>query len=174
MLLPQDLRSLTQLPRFWSDYFGDTSAASSEETDATSPYGEFRGCHVNFPVGPQYGLTLSIDADLSNVRLGLRHPEDPKPVPVAGYHQGEPIHHGLRWEELDLLGRYVALADPDLPHPGLPVLLLCPFAPICLGEDADVLFPLLESAWRSLSLFTDREIDRHVERFDRRQDRFTW
>src|SRR5262249_55194552 len=36
------------------------------------------------------------------------------------------------------------------------------------------IFPMLESAWRSLGLFDDREIDRYPQRYDRRQGRFTW
>ncbi len=35
-----------------------------------------------------------------------------------------PYPHALRWDDLDLLGRYVASADRDQPHPSWPVLLL--------------------------------------------------
>jgi hypothetical protein len=39
----------------------------------------------------------------------------------------------LRFAELELFGRLVALENPRLPHPGLPALLLSPF--LALGTD---------------------------------------
>lgn len=38
---------------------------------------------------------------------------------------------------LDLICKRVALRDPSLPHPGLPLLLLSRFAPITDSEKAD-------------------------------------
>jgi hypothetical protein len=66
------------------------------------------------------------------------------------------------------------LNDPTLPHPGILILLLQRFTPICIGEDADVIFPLLEGAWRSLGLFSEAEINKHVYRNDCRHAGFTW
>jgi hypothetical protein len=117
---------------------------------------------------------LELDQYLASFNLNLRHPGAAEPVQVAWDDQAHWHPHVLRWEELDLIGRCVALTDPTLPHPGLPVLLLNRFAPVCANDDADIMFPMLESAWRSLGIFSPQEIDKHVERFDCRQGRFTW
>lgn len=75
---------------------------------------------------------------------------------------------------MDLFGRCLALNDPTLPHPGLPVLLLNRFAPLCLDTDVDAAFPLIEAAWRTLGLFTGQQLEEVIERYDRRHAEFTW
>src|SRR5262249_16169960 len=97
-----------------------------------------------------------------------------QPEQIAWDDQAHWHPHVLRWEELDLVGRCSALADPSLPHPGLVVVLLHRFTPTCLKDDVDVIFPLLESAYRSLGVFSLREIDDRIERYDCRQGVLTW
>jgi hypothetical protein len=173
MPLPQALNLHVRDPRFWSDYTFETEPDVDWDEDE-APYPALKDCRITFPTSPEYALTLDLEDLLSYFSLGLRHPDAPEPVEVAWDDQAHWHPHVLRWPELDLIGRCVALNDPDLPHPGLPLLLLNRFAPICLDDDVDVIFPLLESAWRSLGVLDEREINRYVELYDRRQARFTW
>jgi hypothetical protein len=172
MPLPVPLRSLVQDRRFWTDYFWEEDS----ELDAivAGRYRDLRDCRVDFPVSDHYGLVLDMDEELSYFSLSLRSPEASDPVEIAWDDQAHWHPHVLRWEELDLVGRCVALGDPELPHPGLPVVLLHRFTPTCVNDDVDVIDPMLASAYRSLRLFTDREIDAYLERRDYRQGRFTW
>jgi hypothetical protein len=173
MLLPEALRDAVRDPRFWLLSVWDNEAGNLPDWDE-EVYQGLTDCRVTFPVSPEYALVLELDAGLSYFSLGLQHPGAPEPVQVAWDDQAHWHPNVLRWQELDLIGRCVALQDPDLPHPGIPMLLLNRFTPICVGDDVDVIHPLLESAWRSLGVFDERQIGRQVDRYDRRQARFIW
>ncbi|HEY8505836.1 MAG TPA: hypothetical protein VIL46_14725, partial [Gemmataceae bacterium] len=131
---------------------------------------------LEFPAGGGYALVLDMDPSLGEFRLSVRGPDGPEGDAglIAWDDQAHWHPHVLRWEELDLLCRAVALLDPSLPHPGLTLLFLYRFAPVCVGDDVDVIFPLLEGAWHSLGVLTEKEIARYIERNDCRQARFTW
>ena len=53
----------------------------------------------------------------------------------AGRAADGPYPAALRWWELDLCARVIAWEDPTLPHPGLVVALLSPFAPATADDD---------------------------------------
>jgi len=80
----------------------------------------------------------------------------------------------LRCEELELISRCVARMDAGLPHPGVPLLLLCQFAPITDSEDGERALSLRSSAWRSLKLFNDEEIGQFLKIGDFRGTGVEW
>src|SRR5436190_16468766 len=165
MPLPDPLRTLVLEREFWDWYFFET-------------YGDDRleraGCSVRFCVDDRHGLTLNLDEGWDGYRLDVFAPSAPGGIEIGveAYDPCDP--QVLRWEELDLVGRCVALRDPSLPHPGLVVALLARFTPICVGDNVDVIHPLLHEAIRSLGLFSEREIGRYLERRDRRQGGLVW
>ena len=132
------LRLLAEDPAFWT---GD-----SVITDDAEP----RELRVTFPVTGGYALVLDLDLTTGERALGLRGPASSEPVqlgraPVAG-----PGAAALRWWELDLCARVIAWEDPTLPHPGLVVALLSPFAPPTPDDDEPAIAAMRETAYRSL------------------------
>ena len=67
--------------------------------------------------------------------LGLRRPAGSEPVQLGWAPARGPYPASLRWPELETFARVIALADPTLPHPGLVVALLSPFAPVTGDDD---------------------------------------
>jgi len=132
------LRRLTEDPGFWT---GDR--ATTTDPDA-------RELRVTFPVTGGYALVLDLDAATGERALGLREPASSEPVQMAWAPAGGPVPAALRWWELDLCARVIALADPTLPHPGLVVALLSPFAPVTPEDDEPAVAAMREAAYRSL------------------------
>lgn len=141
MPVPDVLRTLSLDPDFWAEYFF-----------RAEPPGEPRPAELRatFAISHGYGLVLDLDRTYGTYALGLRTPTSIEPIPMGWDDQSRWHPHCLHWSELDLIGRVVALDDPSLPHPGLPVVLLCRFAPITAAEDPDAARALLEAALRSL------------------------
>jgi hypothetical protein len=128
------VRRLTEDPAFW------TGASPLAADDCA--------VRVSFPVAGGYGLVL--DLGPAETALGLRQPATSEPVQL-----GWAAHHGafpaaLRWWELELCARVIALEDPTLPHPGLVVALLSPFAPATDDDDRTEMAAVREAAYRSL------------------------
>jgi hypothetical protein len=135
------LRRLSEEPAFWSLLRAEGGAISD-------PGGaELR---VPFPVTAGYGLTLDIDLATGEQALGLRVPATTEPIQLGRVDPGLPFPAALRWEELELFARVIALEDPTLPHPGLVVALLGPFAPPTAEDDEQTVTAVLEAAYRSL------------------------
>jgi hypothetical protein len=187
--IPEQLRTLVHDPAFWAAYL------FLDEDEVHYP--QLADCRAEFVVAGGYGVTLDLDADLLGVELGLRRPGSAKPVELGWDDQLHWHPHALRWEELDLIGRCVALNEPSLPHPGLPVALLCRFAPISVGDNVDVLVPLVQTALlsagsqedgvtpplpgltltRSVSVSgrpSNPIVGDYLQRIDRRHAGFTW
>jgi hypothetical protein len=135
--VPEALRRLSEDPRFWT---GDLAASPD-----ASP--ELR---VTFPVTGGYALMLDLDLVTGEQALGLREPASSEPVQLGRAAPGGPFPAALRWWELDLCARVIALEDPMLPHPGLVVALLAPFAPTTADDDAPGVAAIREAAYRSL------------------------
>lgn len=166
MPLPPALKSLVQSRRFWTDFLWE-----SEVQDGS--YVDLERCRVHFPIGGGYRLSLTIDQHLEYFSLTFISPDE-APVEIAWDGQAHPTPHVLRWEELEMLCRAIALQAPDLPHPGVPLLLLHRFAPICDGDDLDLIVPMLESAWDQTGAFSGKEIADLIERADVRGAGFEW
>ncbi|GLW99494.1 hypothetical protein Misp02_35810 [Microtetraspora sp. NBRC 16547] len=54
----------------------------------------------------------------------------------------------MRWSELDLLARALALQDPQLRHPGPVLALLARFVVLGEPDDPDAITPLMDAAFR--------------------------
>ncbi|AGL21702.1 hypothetical protein [Actinoplanes sp. N902-109] len=141
MPVPEALRRLSEDPEFWSLLRAEDGAFPDPET------AELR---VSFPVTGGYGLVLEIDLATGEQTLGLREPATSEPVPLGRFAAGHPFPAALRWHELELCARVIALEDPTLPHPGLVIALLAPFAPVTEDDDGSTVAAVREAAYRSL------------------------
>ena len=165
MPFPESFLKLTHRPEFWSQFFFD---------GGNQEFPNLENCRLEFPVGPQYALVLNLDEFLGYFGLNLKHPNTSEPVEIAWDDQAHWHPHVLRWEELDLVCRCIALDDPTLPHPGLPLALLHRFAPVTLDDNDDVVHPLITEAYRTLEVFSEPQITEMIYRYDRRQSGFGW
>ncbi len=165
-MLPKSLQLLARTRRFWTDFLWET------ETEENAYLG-LEGCAVDLPVAGGFRLSLSLDPALCYFSLGFASPGQ-KTVEIAWDDQAQWHPHVLRWQELELVCRTIAVQDAELAHPGLVLLLLHRFAPICQGDDVDAIVAMLESAWRQLAVFSDSEIATFIERADARDASFRW
>ncbi len=134
MPVPEPVRRLCEDPAFWTDTVPDES-------------GDVR---VSFPVIGGYALVLDVDLATGDRAVGLRRPGYTEPVQLGWAPADGPYPAALRWWELDLCARVIAWEDPTLPHPGLVVALLSPFAPATADDDETTIAALRETAYRSL------------------------
>ncbi|GAA0810633.1 hypothetical protein [Spirilliplanes yamanashiensis] len=131
MPVPPALRARTEDPSFWS-------ALLLRDGDLG---GDLR---ISLPVAAGYGLVLDLAG--SDQALGLREPHAHEPVQLGWAAPGRAHPAVLSFADLELCGRVIALDDPTLPHPGLPVALLARFAP----DASPGARATLEAAYRSL------------------------
>ncbi|PRY27210.1 hypothetical protein [Pseudosporangium ferrugineum] len=141
MPVTEALRRLSEDPAFWSRLRADEGAIDDPEP------AELR---INLPVTGGYGLVLDLDLATGEQTLGLRGPATSEPVQLGWAAPGRPYPAALRWHELELCARVIALEDPTLPHPGLVVALLGPFAPATAEDDGNAVAAVREAAYRSL------------------------
>lgn len=165
-MLPAALTPLIGQPKFWRRFFWDL------EDDHEYP--ELEECEVVLPLVDGGELVLGLDESLSYFSLSLRHPSLPEEVEIAWDDQAHWHPHVLRWEELDLIGRWVALTQHDLAHPRLVVVLLHRFTPLTQSDDPVVVHPLLEAAYRSLGALRGKALEERIHAFDYRDAGFTW
>ncbi|WP_433723345.1 hypothetical protein ACQP2Y_46570 [Actinoplanes sp. CA-051413] len=135
------LRRLSEDPRFWSFLLVHDGALPDPDPV------ELR---VSLPVTGGYGLVLDLDLVTGEQTLGLREPASSEPVQLGWAAPGRPYPAALRWHELELCARVIALEDPTLPHPGLVVALLSPFALLTADDDESAAAAVREAAYRSL------------------------
>jgi hypothetical protein len=133
MPVSEALLRLSQDPAFW-----------------TGRVTESAELHISFPVVAGYSLTLDIDLPGGDRHLGLRRPASSEPVQMGWAPAEGPFPAALHWWELESFARVIALADPLLPHPGLVVALLSPFAPAGEDDDPAEIAAVREAAYRSL------------------------
>jgi hypothetical protein len=129
------LRHLAEDPGFW---MGAAAEPDPPELRTT------------FPVTGGYSLILDLDLASGERTLGLRVPAHSEPVQLGWAQAAGPYPAALRWWELDLFARVIALDDPTLPHPGLVVALLSPFAPPTPDDDESSIAAIRTAAYRSL------------------------
>ena len=141
--VPEALHRLSEDPEFWSFLRADASATTDPDADPA----ELR---ISLPVTGGYGLVLDLDLVTGEQTLGLRGPATSEPVQLGWFSPGRPYPAALRWHELELCARVIALEDPTLPHPGLVVALLGPFAPATADDDETTVAAVREAAYRSL------------------------
>jgi hypothetical protein len=169
--LPDGLLALVRTRRFWEHYFRDFDGREPDYDD--SGYSALEDLTLRFEVAPGWNLILALDEHLIAFYLDLEGPSGE--TGTLGWDDEAHWHpHVLRWDELDLIARAVAARDPAAHHPGIPLLLLHRFAPVCNDDDARLAFPLLDEAWRALDLFRGRRLRRLLDRGDRRASGFVW
>ncbi|MEU8239294.1 hypothetical protein AB0C07_13705 [Actinoplanes missouriensis] len=137
MPVSEALLPLTQDPGFWTGQISDT--------DDLPPL-----IRVSFPVVDGYALVLEIELPSGERTLGLRRPASSEPVQLGWAPATGPFPASLHWWELESFARVIALDDPLLPHPGLVVALLSPFAPATADDDLATIAAVREAAYRSL------------------------
>lgn len=137
MPLPDALRTRMAEPGFWPLFFFENGPEGPED--------EHR---VRF--GLSDGSALVLDLRLADGYAGLRLAAPGLPEPAElGWDDLAHFHpHVLRWAESDLLGRAVALRDPELRHPGPLLALLLRFAFLDGRDDPDTITPLVDAAFR--------------------------
>ena len=134
MPVSEAVRRICENPAFWTATIPDEA-------------GEIR---ISFPVIGGYALILDVDLASGDRALGLRRPGFTEPDQLGWAPADGPYPAALRWWELDLCARVIAWEDPTLPHPGLVVALLSPFAPVTPSDDETTVATVREVAYRSL------------------------
>jgi hypothetical protein len=140
--VPEALRRIGQDPDFWFSLLTD----DGPDTLPDAP-DELR---VTLPVAGGYGLVLDLDLLRGERTLGLRGPATSEPVQLGWSAPGRPYPRVLLFSELELCARVIALDDPGLPHPGVVVALLAPFAGCGPDDDPAEVAAVLDAAYRSL------------------------
>jgi hypothetical protein len=168
MTLPSRPRQLVNTARFWSDYLGDEVFGEPVTGLPDDPY-------LELSLSPQHSLRIGYFWRASNeedfieaTRLLLRETDTGQDILLGWQQDDGHVHpHALRWEEADLIGRLQALRDPELPHPGIPFLLLLPYIASIEGSDYLLGLRLLNSALQSLGVFNERQIRYRLSTFNR-------
>jgi hypothetical protein len=166
----EDLQAAFGRRAFWADYYWLTEVAAA--------YPELRDRAIEFRVSDQHALSLRLTEDLYEHTLYLPDTATGDLIQLGWADQAHPHQNVLRWEELEAVCRCLAARDPTLGHPGIPLLLLQPFAPITAADDQGAIRALAGRAWRATSLFSEREIEALVEEtcfsWDERDLRWGW
>ncbi|WP_285696723.1 hypothetical protein [Actinomadura sp. NBRC 104412] len=144
MPLDDALKARMAEPDFWPVYLFDEDVADDAFDDAFDD--EEEDLQAQFAVGDGYGLVLTLDF-FGYYGLCLVAPGLAEAVQVAWDDQAHFHPHLMRWPELDLLCRAVALHDPSLRHPGPMLALLARFAVLDDHDDVDVMTPLVDAAF---------------------------
>lgn len=139
MPVSEALSRLSEDPQFWATVLTGVPSPSSSPT-----------VRMALPVAGGYGLVFEADPTSGERTLGLRGPATAEPIQLGWTAPGMPVPAALRWWELDLCARVIALEDPTLPHPGLVVALLSPFAPALPEDDPHEIATVRTAAYRSL------------------------
>lgn len=176
MFLNWPILSVASNPRFWSDYFWKTYVSDSSDgytslVNCVHPVSEadLKECavhHITPPKSHQYcrldlseadvTLRLEFDPGLNYISLQLVD-QTGKSTEIAWDNEAHWHPHVLRWEELKLICKYVESLDERLCHPGIPLLLLCRFAPVTKWDDLEGIRGLLQQAWQRVGTSTDEQ-----------------
>jgi len=141
--LDADVRSVLANRRFWTDYFWLTE-------DADTHYPQFASRPLTFRVVGAHALALDIDPAMNGRELSLLDLHSGGTTRLSWLDQAHPVPNVFRWEELDAVCRCLASRDPALEHPGIPLLLLCRFAPLTAADDAGAVRERVAAAFRRL------------------------
>ncbi|KAH8800478.1 hypothetical protein F5884DRAFT_810546 [Xylogone sp. PMI_703] len=167
MPLPPDLEDAVSVKDFWIVYL--LSKGNDEILSTLSD--KQQSCDL-FVGDNGYGFTLSVSPRYpGEATLSFISSSSP-PVDIAN----TGIHHfssALRWSEVDVICRAIAATDQSLPHPGIPLLFLSTFAPICIGDDVDWIASLVDQALSNIG-FTYSEIRDVLMGLDARDGGFRW
>ncbi|MEY7971653.1 hypothetical protein AB8O38_06575 [Saccharomonospora xinjiangensis] len=167
MGIPSSLRESLSDPVFWARYtfaaedgpgadrLGDLEELLDEDDEDGEDLDEDgedqdTEIRVTFDVGGGQALSLDVDIELDNHELGI---VGPGPAEFAGLGWDNLAHwhpYALRWPELDLICQAIAVLDPLLFHPGVPMALLCRFAAVFEDDDVDAAVATVDAAFAAL------------------------
>ncbi|KAH7116521.1 hypothetical protein B0J13DRAFT_571645 [Dactylonectria estremocensis] len=164
---------------FWTDFWWTTEAGLD------NPRYQFMDEHHNFKIHLPLSsegdrLELSLSSDLGYFELIIAG-RDYDEWNVAHDDQAHWHPHVLRWEEVEIICRAAAHLEtnadsPLKKHPGVGMLLLMRWAPICLGDDVDRIAAMLEVAFGEGAggVFSLRDVHRYIAMRDFRDAGFRW
>ncbi|MEU9506044.1 hypothetical protein AB0D32_07155 [Micromonospora sp. NPDC048170] len=165
MSLPAPLRESLHDPAFWARYTfaaedgpgADRLGALEElldededEDDEADDDDEDTALTVTFDVGGGHLILLDVDTELGLHELGITGPGSAEPAGLGWDDLAHWHPYALRWSELELICRAVAVRDPLLSHPGAPMALLCRFAAVFEDDDVQAAVASLDAAYAAL------------------------
>ncbi|GLW05215.1 hypothetical protein Misp01_03450 [Microtetraspora sp. NBRC 13810] len=133
-------------PDFWAAYLFEDGAPEPDLDDDED--GET--FTAEFQVGEGLALVLDLDVVTGYFDLALTAPGLAQPITVGWDDQTHFHPHTMRWSELDLIARALALHDPQLRHPGPALALLARFVVLDEQDDPDVITPLMDAAFQAV------------------------
>ncbi len=148
--------------QFWTDYLFVTESPIG--IGKSAPYYRLEDFELEFRIGNDYILTLSFDECLMTTALGITV-QDRKQIWLADNDRLSLCFDVFRWEELETICRALAIQKIEYSHPGFPLLLLHRFAPVCRGDDEELIIYSLEAAWKTLDLFSGTEITSFIDEY---------
>ncbi|KAK0715372.1 hypothetical protein B0H67DRAFT_580579 [Lasiosphaeris hirsuta] len=147
------------------------------------------------PTDDTFNLSISLDPNLSYIPLTFCAP-NAYDVTIAHDDQAHWHPFVLKWDELEVVSKAVSItfatgkdgrpaegrneAETEMhdmyKHPGLPLLFLYRFAPICQGDDVEKIVGMLVKAYQKVlgEAVKDRDLQKLVERVDCRKRGFRW
>jgi hypothetical protein len=159
--LPTPLREAFARAEFWRTYY-------LEPREGGDPDDIHR---LDFALGAGFAVRVTLDLTCTEVSL-VTPSGDARLLGHADDHCS--VGTIFRWAELEALCRAIALGDASLPHPGLPLLLLAPFAPLCVGDPAKHARASLHAAFARVGDVGPALADRCIEANDGRAALFRW
>lgn len=141
--------------QFWIDY------VHFEEPGIHYP--EFENNPIKFQVSDEYSLVLSLPADLWLRNLYLSS-HSPASLTLLGWNDDAYFHpYVFRWDEFEAVNRCLATRQADWKLSEISLLLLYQFVPITHADDIKARRQRVSSAWKSLNLFSEVEIENLVK-----------
>jgi hypothetical protein len=149
-------------PVFWAQYtfahadgpgadrLGDIEDLLDDADDEENWDADDTALDVQFDVGGGYRILLTVDSQIDFHSLGIVVPGSADAVELGWDDLAHWHPYALRWSELDLICRAIAALDPQLPHPGAPLALLCRFAAVFEDDDVDQAVAAVDAAYVSL------------------------
>ena len=158
---PLDVTDRAFSASFWDDYlFVDEDAPREEQWRYVLP--------LNMPA------ELVIENDLGMISLQFRGSKEEELVEIAFDDEAHWHPHVLRWEEVQAIGHRIARAEPSLPHPGIPLLLLSRFAPVVSETDAHVAIESISQAMERIGILSPARLQHLIRLIDFRNAAVTW
>ncbi|GAA5198737.1 hypothetical protein GCM10023322_72820 [Rugosimonospora acidiphila] len=160
MAIPSPLRESLHDPAFWARYtfahedgpgadrLGDLEDLLDEESDEDDADDD--ALEVEFEVGGGYRVLLSVDPEADSHSLGIAEPLAADAAELGWDDLAHWHPYALRWSELDVICRAITALDPELPHPGATLALLCRFAAVFEDDDVPGAVAAVDAAYASL------------------------
>ncbi|MFC4017590.1 hypothetical protein ACFOW4_06490 [Micromonospora sp. GCM10011542] len=161
MNIPVSLRESLHDPAFWARYTFATEDGPGadrlgaledllDEDDGDDDDEQETRLDVAFDVGGGERVLLGVDTRLGAYELGITGPDSAEPAELGWDDLAHWHPYALRWSELDLICRAIAMRDPQLSHPGAPMALLCRFAAVFDDDDVDGAVACVDAAYAAL------------------------